>query len=74
MLKVSEHAVAARVNRALRKQGEALKRPRSGRGFQELGQYYIVDTDSNFIVSTHVDIVDLAREMNVMAPYETVAE
>lgn len=68
---VSERAVIARINRALAKDGEALRKTRAdSRWKSDLGHYYIVK--NNFITSKHYNLGELARELNVLKPWEVV--
>lgn len=71
---VSERALFARLNRALAKQGESLKRCRADtRSHLELGNYFIVG-DGNAVTAKHVDIAALAREMEVLKDYEELKD
>lgn len=69
---VTQDAIIKRINRKLAHEGERLVTLRGERGVHDLGRHYIVDTHQNGIVATHVDIVDLAREMKVIHAIETV--
>jgi MFS superfamily sulfate permease-like transporter len=71
MVGVTEIALFERLQRALRRQGKFLnvadskKQKRWG-----LGRYYIAGL--NVIVDQDVNIEKLAREMNVLEPWETL--
>jgi hypothetical protein len=68
---VTERALFARVSRALAKDGLVLKRCRAdSRWSAELGYYYTVDATRNLIDSKHIDLVQWAREMKLLAEYE----
>ena len=68
---ISERALFARINRALAKEGETLRRCRpDSRWSNELGYYYALDISRNAITSKHVDLEDWGREMGVLKPYE----
>jgi hypothetical protein len=71
---VSRRALLARINRALRKEGEVLKATRADRWRGDLGDYYTVDTDRNAIVAQHVDPEELGRRLGVLADYEEVRD
>ena len=72
---VSERAVFARVDRALRQQGKALRRCRpTSRAFAELGRYYIINTDRAWIDTTHVDLQTFARKTWALGPEEELVE
>ena len=72
---VSERAVIARINRKLKHDGRQLKTKR-GRWREDIsGPYYILDVDSNSVVSggqarSRIDLEELARELEVLADYE----
>ena len=67
---VSERALVQRINRALAKDGEKLKKSRSGRAATAVGEYLIVDMQGSFIVGHNIDLLELGRELKVVAPYE----
>ena len=68
---VSERALVARINRALAKQRQALRRCREdARGFNDLGAYYLLD--GNTVIDTHVNIETLGRKLNVLGVGETL--
>ena len=70
---VSERAVIARINRALAKDGEALRKTRAdSRWISDLGYYYIIDTNLNTITAQHLSLSELARELNVLKPWEAL--
>ena len=72
---VSIHAVAARIRRALAKEGEgcSLKKSRSLAVELQLGEWYIVN-DRNTVVCYHIVIEKLANEMGLLKPYEQLAQ
>lgn len=68
---VSERALEARIQRVLRKDYESLRRCRyDGRGFYELGRYYIVDDYRNTVIEMQCDLEHLGRELKVLRDYE----
>lgn len=70
---VSERALVARINRALAKQHESLRRCRMGtQAFNDLGAYYVLDVYRNHVLATHVNIEALGRELNVLGVGETL--
>lgn len=81
---VSARAVLQRINRKLGKQDwpEKVCKARAyydgdGRGpypDPNMGEYYRVDIERNFLTYTHVNIEELGRELEVLAPYEALAE
>lgn len=68
---VSERALFARIDRALDKQEERLRRCRPGsRSHWELGDYYVINWRIGGLVHKDVDIEDLGRELGVLRDYE----
>lgn len=71
---VAERALLQRINRALVKEGEVVKKTRPGsRLEQDVGEYYGVDTGRNFVSRKHVDLEALGRELGVLADWEALA-
>lgn len=69
---ITERALVARIRRRLAKAGELLRRTR---GIDHnLGAYYRVNVDRNFVVATHVDPEALGRELGVVHPWEALAQ
>lgn len=72
---VSERALIARINRALKREDDLaqLKTCREdSRAYSTCGRYYIVDHSRNTITATHVDLENLGRELGVLADHEEV--
>lgn len=70
---VSERAIVARINRKLAKEMQSLRRCREdSRGFNDLGSFYILDLHRNSVEAMHVDVKKLARELDVIADFETI--
>lgn len=71
---VSMRALEARVNRALDKDGQALRKCREdSRWYSELGDYYIVNYHTSAIDAKHCDVEALARELGVLKDREAPA-
>jgi hypothetical protein len=64
-------AIEDRVRRKLIQRGQALCRARGKRRRQELGDYYIFN-DRKYIVAKHVNLMDLAKELDVLKTGEKV--
>lgn len=71
---VTQSAVISRINRKLAHEGEALKKSRSMRMYLEVGDFYILNINGNYIVRHHMDVEDLARELGVLYPFEEIAD
>jgi len=70
----------ARINRKLAKNDQQLRRARGVKhqGYwhpdSNLGWYYAIDVNRNWIVETHVDLEELGRRLEVLANWEQLAE
>ena len=71
---VSRVALVARINRRLAENNEQLRASKSAGAKQEMGSYYIVNTQVNGITNSNLDLEDLARELRCLQPWETLAE
>ena len=71
---VSERALYQRINRALAKDGERLRKLRGERWRSDLGDYYTIDVQGNYIIATYVDLEGWGREMGVLKAHESVAD
>jgi len=69
---VTARALMQRINRALRKDDQMLRQARGERARLDLGEFYIVDTRINGITGKDVNVEALARELDVLKPYEHV--
>jgi hypothetical protein len=70
---VSERALIQRLNRALAKDDEILKKSRPREGYNQVGDFYVVDFYKGYIVEMDVDIEALARKKGVLAKWEALA-
>ena len=70
MASVTKRALVQRINRALARQEQQLRACRGERAQQELGDYFILNAKQNRIVSRNIDLEELARELNLLAPFE----
>lgn len=75
MVTLDDRAVLARVNRALAKQNQHLRKCRSdSAAYRKLGAYYLVSTEPVVqIVRTRVKLAVIAEELGVLEPFEQVA-
>lgn len=67
---VKEWALIRRINRVLDKELKVLRKSRGDRWWSDLGDYYIVDYSSNFLVRAHIDLDDLGSELGVLKQWE----
>jgi hypothetical protein len=76
-LRITTKALTARLNRALAKQGsmgEKLRKTRSTQMLVDVGEYFTVDMQGNYVTRTHVDLEHLGRELHCLASYEALAD
>ena len=73
---ISDSVVEGRVRRALRRDGEMLRRTRPGTTWMRanFGDYYTVDPHTGNPQRWHLSLVELARECNVLRPGEVIAD
>jgi len=71
---VGRVALVARINRRLAENNEQLRASKSAAAKQEMGDYYIVNTQVNGITNSNLDLEDLAREMKCLQPWEMLVE
>ncbi len=72
--KVSERALFSRIDRALRRKGQRLRRCRSNsRDYQTLGDFYTVDIERNALVLPSIDLEQYGRELKVLHADEQLA-
>ena len=75
LVPVSERALFSRVDRALRKNGELIRRCKQNTmAFTMLGSYYLMDIERNQITTADVDLEKIGRKMKVLRPYEALQE
>ena len=71
-VQISGRALTQRINRALAKEGQALRSARSERDQRELGSFFIIDLNRNAIEAQHCDLVKLGRELGVLKAWEVL--
>ena len=71
---VSTRALIQRINRKLATEQQQLKATRGERWRTELGDYYIIDANHNFVIAQHVDLEKLGRELECLPKWEKLGE
>ena len=71
-LRVSDRTIIQRINRKLASENQKLKKRGHGQRRGDLGDYYIVDSRNNSIMATHVDLMGLGQELEVLDLGETI--
>jgi hypothetical protein len=71
---VTTRALLQRINRALKKDDEMLKTTRGERGRSDLGDYYVLDLNRNFVTRHDVDPEALGRKLGVLKDFEHIEE
>jgi len=69
---ISERALIQRLNRALANEHIIVKKSRPRVRYNQLGAFYAIDWQSNFIVDMNIDIEALARKKGVIAEWEAL--
>jgi hypothetical protein len=69
---VSKRAIEARIKRSLKGEGVSLKRNRSARYAEDLGDLYTVDDSSNSVIGAHHTLQSLAEAQGVLKPWEVI--
>jgi len=74
MTTLTTKAAEARVRRALRHKGQVLRKTRPGRTWAKVdyGDYYTADQHTGNPDRRHIDLDDLARELRVIDPHESI--
>lgn len=73
-LPITLRALLQRIDRALAKKDQCLKKTLSEQAVCELGEYYIFDRNKMVALKDHVDPEALGKELGVLNPYEGVTE
>jgi hypothetical protein len=74
---VAERALIRRINRKLASEGQLgaqLHKYRGGRSLIDLGNFYVIDRETGFLVKAHVDLEELGREVGALAKSEELAD
>lgn len=70
-VKISHRALMIRVNRKLAKKEQLLKKCKpSSAAYPDLGGYYVIDTMQNSVTSKNCNFEELAKELDVLKPWE----
>ena len=70
---VTMRALVQRINRNLAEKEMQLKKSR-GRLRSDVGEYYVLDINRNFIAKQHVDPEDLGRRLGVLSDWEKAVD
>jgi hypothetical protein len=66
---VTQRALLQRIGRKLA-QYQMIRTARGRRAEQDLGRYYVLDVNRNFVVEHHVNLEELGRRLEALAPWE----
>ncbi len=66
MMTTQEQVLVKRINRHMRHGQQMVRKTRGRQMKNDYGEYYIHDFDRNTIVSHHVDVKALGREMGLL--------
>jgi hypothetical protein len=70
---ITERALVQRINRKLMhvgRHGRTLRKSRGLGALQNLGEYYVLDFDTNFVIDKDVDLEYFGRELGCLAEWE----
>ena len=72
---VGARTVQQRINHKLAPDHKAIRSCRSDLpGWRNLGDYYLLNFQQNHVIDTHVNLESMARELGVLAEWETVVD
>jgi hypothetical protein len=71
---VTKRALLQRINRKLKASGQHVLATRGTAARREVGEFYQVNVDRNSHVASHVNLERLGRELEVLAPWERLAD
>ncbi len=73
---LTRKSVEARVRRALRHEGQVLRKTRPGTTWAkvDLGDYFTANHRTGNPDRRHLDLEDLARELQVLNPHESIED
>jgi hypothetical protein len=71
---ITMRALVQRINRKLAQQDEVLRAIRGERAKQDLGDYAVINISRNSVSRHDVDVVALAKELDVLKKWERVIE
>jgi hypothetical protein len=69
---ITMKAIVQRINRKLKADDEALKKTRGTRAYLDLGDWYVLNVNRNWISAHHVDPEELGRELGVPQEWEVL--
>jgi hypothetical protein len=71
---ITMRALIARINRKLKPEMETLKAARGRRDRADLGDFYIINFERNWLVAARVDPEAYGRELDALLGYEVVEQ
>ena len=71
---ITTRALVQRINRALEKDHEVLKRSRGAEAMREFGDYFVVNFNMGAVVRVDVDLEDFGREIGVLEEFERLSK
>lgn len=75
VITVTERALLGRINRKIAPEHQKVSKTRStSGGYDYLGKYVLIESYSNSVKGTHIDLTEYAKELRVIHPVETVVE
>jgi len=71
-VRVTERAIAQRINRVLMKEHLQLKKSRGAQMALDVGEWYVIDLRGSYIADKHCDLVKLAKQHKVLNDWEEI--
>lgn len=73
VITVTKRAIMGRINRKIKPEYQKVRKTRTtSGGYDYLGKYHLIDSYSNSVRDTHIDLAEYAKELGVIHPSETV--
>jgi hypothetical protein len=69
---MTKRSLIQRINRALAKEGEVLRKTRGMQMFLSVGEYYATDCRYNVVTRSRIDLEELGRKLGVLKPDEVL--
>lgn len=69
---VTTRAAIQRINRKLKADRQVLKKARGNAAKEDVGDYYVIDTERNILMRSRVDLTQFGRTIGAIENWEEV--